>query len=170
MAAKRGPKRPVGRPKTAERKRTAAKQKADRRARLRAYGLVPAEVWVRPGELDDLVADARLRVAELELLYAIREGDPDAVIARREALNDQREAMGLEPIEKGELQRFKDGERDVRDLAKGVHPDQLERIAAPALTRAAVTKAPLPMKQVPPNLRGDMPAYMVLDAYDPYKF
>lgn len=169
MAAKRGPKRPVGRPKTAERKRVAAKQKADRRARLRAYGLVPVEVWVKPGELDELVADARLRVAELELLYAIREVDTDAVIARREALNDQRANMGLEPIEQGELARFKDGERDVRDLAEGVHPDQLERVVAPAFLRGAVTKAPLPMRQVPPDLRGDMPSYMVLDAYDPYK-
>lgn len=166
MAAKRGPKRPVGRPKTAERKRTAAKQKANRRARLRAYGLVPVEVWVKPGELDELVADVRLRVAELELLYAIREGDTDAVIARREALNDQREAMGLEPIEQGELRRFKAGERDVRDLAKGVHPDQLERVVAPAFLRGAVTNAQLPMRYIPPKLRPHLPAYMVLDPYN----
>lgn len=166
MAEQRGRKRPVGRPKTAERRRNNTKQKADRRARLRAYGLVPVEVWVKPGELDDLVADARLRVAELELLYAIREGEADAVIARREALNDQREAMGLEPIEKGELQRFKDGERDVRDLAKGAHPDQLERVVAPAFLRGAVTNARLPMKHTPPVHRPHFPAYMVMDPYN----
>ena len=68
------------------------------------------------------------------------------------------------------MERFKAGENGVRDLAKGVHPDQLERIAVPALTRAAVTKAPLPMRQVPKDLRGDMPSYMVLDPYDPYRF
>jgi hypothetical protein len=133
-------------------------------------GLEPKEIWVMPGEVDDLLLDARLRVAEIELLFAIRDGDEKAVIARREHLNTQRVNMGLEPIEQGELERFKAGERDVRDLAKGVHPDQLERVVAPAFLRAAVTKAPLPMRQVPKDLRGDMPSYMVLDAYDPYRF
>lgn len=170
MAAKRGPKRSVGRPKAVEPKRKDAQRKRDQRKRLRALGLEPKEIWVLPGEIDDLLFDARLRMAEIELLYAIRDGDERTVIARREALNDQRANMGLEPIEQGELERLKSGERDVRDLAKGVHPDQLERVVAPAFLRGAVTNARLPMKQVPPNLRGDMPSYMVLDAYDPYKF
>ncbi|MCH2250813.1 MAG: hypothetical protein MK042_13570 [Cognatishimia sp.] len=66
--------------------------------RLRALGLEPKEIWVMPGEINDLLFDARLRMAEIELLYAIRDGDERTVIARREALNDQRVNMGLEPI------------------------------------------------------------------------
>ena len=166
MAERRGRKRPVGRPKTAERRRNNTKQKADRRTRLRAFGLVPIEVWVKPGELDDLLADSRLRVAELELLYAIREGDEKTVVARREHLNARRVNMGLKPIKQGELERFKAGERDVRDLAKGVHPDQLERVTVPTYLRGAVTNTPLPMKYTPPDHRPHFPAYMVIDPYN----
>lgn len=166
MAAKRGPKRSVGRPRTAERKRKEALHKSDQRKRLRAMGLEPKEIWVMPGEVDDLLLDARLRVAEIELLFAIRDGDDKAVIARREHLNTQRVNMGLEPIEQGELERFKAGERDVRDLAKGVHPDQLERVTVPAFLRGAVTNTPLPMRLTPPDHRPHFPSYMVIDPYN----
>ena len=98
MPERRGRKRSVGRPKTVEPKRKDAQRKRDQRMRLRALGLEPKEIWVMPGEINDLLFDARLRMAEIELLYAIRDGDERTVIARREALNDQRVNMGLEPI------------------------------------------------------------------------
>lgn len=164
---KPGPKRKRGRPEIREKRAAKTRKQQERRSILRAYGLEKVEIWVKPGELDDLRSDAILRIAELDALSAVREGDPVEIGVTRVRLNKLRKQMGLKPLDVTNIIQHLRGAAGVRDLDAQFMPDQLERISVPELTRAAVTRTKPPISMIHPQDREEAPSYMVRDPYDP---
>lgn len=130
---KSGPKRKRGRPEVVSGRIAARRRQAERRERLRGYGLRAVEIWLLPDELQPLREDALLRILEMDYWTALQSGDPQDALSKRIAVEAQREKMGLDHAAPDMLMAEVSERQVVRTLDAGSKPEPLMRLSTAVL-------------------------------------